>query len=70
MSLLHKLWCAYIFVLFFKLMYTFNIFVYKAQDPDSFSFTDAQRVILLLNAILKFTEIAYVKEQVLPVEHI
>lgn len=36
-SFLHKLWCAYIRVLFFKLMDNFNIFVSKAKGPRSFS---------------------------------
>lgn len=36
-SLLHKLWYAYIFVLFFKPMDNVNIFVSKDKFPHSFS---------------------------------
>lgn len=36
-SLLHRLWRAYIFVLIFKLVDNVDVFVSKAEDPHSFS---------------------------------
>lgn len=70
MSLLHKLWCAHIFVLCFKLMYHSNIFVSKAQDPCSFSCYKCRTCYFVAKRCFKIHGRCIVKEQFLPVEHI